>query len=394
MNNNFNIYIIQNIFYNIYFKSPIYIYPSFKDYLNKMLEDKKEKKDYLFSIAVIAIVGIVAIVLGVSAIKKTSITSLPSETLEMAETSEEVNLAGEAASTTQQTPPITVVYPNYGGYFEKGQNLPIQFLHTCQLKTFTIDLIKSGSLPVRRIASNVKPRPCIGVSTYTYNWIIPKNLAEGFDYRIRVSSVASTPRGKVTVFDESDYPFAIFNSTDCIDSDGLDYFTKGTVTSGIWGTSVDTCYSPDYLIEYYCNDIYVSSQWVYCREYENGVCKDGACVIPIRRNTPPVIIEVGKVPKPVVVGQEVNFWWRATDEDNDDLAWSVDFGDGTGGGAVCEGKPVPRVLTNPTSVPTTPCGWNFSVSHSWENPGEYVVNAEVSDGKGGSDNSLITIFVE
>ncbi len=73
-----------------------------------MLEDKKEKKDYLFSIAVIAIVGIVAIVaifLGVLSMKNNIVTTTKTATYDSAslETSSEIDLVGEAFTTCKDT---------------------------------------------------------------------------------------------------------------------------------------------------------------------------------------------------------------------------------------------------------------------------------------------------
>lgn len=83
----------------------------------------------------------------------------------------------------------------------------------------------------------------------------------------------------------------------------------------------------------------------------------------------------------VPTGQSVNFSWIATDPDNDDLSWSVDWGDSGGAGAC---SPVRS---------QTGARWNYTTSHAWARAGTYQVKATVSDCVGGSDSSTFTVTV-
>ena len=98
-------------------------------------------------------------------------------------------------------------------------------------------------------------------------------------------------------------------------------------------------------------------------------------------NSPPRIIGFPAIPTNIQPGQTVNFSWSATDADNDDLSWSVDFGN-SGGGSSC------------SSIRRRGgTGWNYSASHIWNQPGTYRVTATVSDCVGGSDSNSFTVQV-
>ncbi|OHA21804.1 MAG: hypothetical protein A2849_02635 [Candidatus Taylorbacteria bacterium RIFCSPHIGHO2_01_FULL_51_15] len=87
-------------------------------------------------------------------------------------------------------------------------------------------------------------------------------------------------------------------------------------------------------------------------------------------NRPPEIVTSVTNTESITKKKIVNFSWTAKDADNDDLAWSVDWGDGT---ALA---PTPRVCNQ------TGAGWNFSASHAWSEVGTYKVVVTVSDCKG------------
>ena len=99
-------------------------------------------------------------------------------------------------------------------------------------------------------------------------------------------------------------------------------------------------------------------------------------------NNPPKIISVPPIPTSIQPGQSVSFLLSATDPDNDDLVWSVDWGDGSGVGGACPSVPSANKQ-----------GWNFSASHIWQNAGTYYVKFGVNDCKGGSDSYQIKISV-
>ena len=104
----------------------------------------------------------------------------------------------------------------------------------------------------------------------------------------------------------------------------------------------------------------------------------------ISGNTSPKITTVSPIPTNIQPGQTVSFSWSATDANNDDLSWSVDWGDsGPQIGAVC--------MVNPPAG--TGQNWNYSASRAWANAGAYTVKVSVGDCKGGSDSSSFTVNV-
>ncbi len=74
----------------------------------------------------------------------------------------------------------------------------------------------------------------------------------------------------------------------------------------------------------------------------------------------------------------MSFSWVATDADNDNLAWSVGWGDGTGEAQTC-----PSYEKNSSIIR----------SHIWRQAGVYTVQATVSDCKGGSDTYSLSVTV-
>lgn len=112
-------------------------------------------------------------------------------------------------------------------------------------------------------------------------------------------------------------------------------------------------------------------------------------------NNPPKINGIPAVPVGIQAGQSVSFSWGATDADNDNLAWTFDWGDGVPGGFACP-SPVPTQNTGGTAVPAPvplPCGWNVTVAHAWQKAGTYSVKATASDGKGGTDTNALSVNV-
>jgi len=84
------------------------------------------------------------------------------------------------------------------------------------------------------------------------------------------------------------------------------------------------------------------------------------------------------IPANIQIGQTVSLSWTAVDSNNDNLVWSVDYGDSTGMAGTC-----PANTANPT----------FSTNHSWSNSGTYTVKVTVSDCKGNSDSSSVSVTV-
>ncbi|MBI2676153.1 MAG: hypothetical protein HYX24_06860 [Candidatus Aenigmarchaeota archaeon] len=141
-------------------------------------------------------------------------------------------------------------------------------------------------------------------------------------------------------------------------------------------------------------------------------------------NSPPKITRYPTISEKIRTGESGSFTWAAEDPDGDSLSWSVSWGDGAGMAQTCPAvwvttiptvpSPLPMATSNTataesgtatrtTSVaklpdtkplpPPSSSGRTFTSSHAWKNPGTYVVEATVSDCKGGSDSYSIKVFV-
>lgn len=99
-------------------------------------------------------------------------------------------------------------------------------------------------------------------------------------------------------------------------------------------------------------------------------------------NSSPKIIGFPAIQTGIQPGQSVNISLSATDSDNDDLSWSVDWGENIGEVSSCSS--VRR---------QTGTGWTFSKSHSWATAGVYKVKITVSDCVGGSDSYSFSVTV-
>jgi len=99
-------------------------------------------------------------------------------------------------------------------------------------------------------------------------------------------------------------------------------------------------------------------------------------------NMPPKI-NGGTSPTSVQVGQSATFGWSATDENNDDLSWGVEWGDGIGQAGTCSASPYGGTGRN----------WNYTTSHAWSQAGTYTVRVTVNDCKGGTNSNTFTVTV-
>lgn len=84
----------------------------------------------------------------------------------------------------------------------------------------------------------------------------------------------------------------------------------------------------------------------------------------------------------ILVGQSVNFAFSATDADNDNLTWIVNWGDSNTGDT-----------PGSCGVGQIGGGWKYNLSHTWNTVGTYNAKVTVSDCKGGtaSRNFIITV---
>ncbi|HBA46148.1 hypothetical protein A2W67_02125 [Candidatus Nomurabacteria bacterium RIFCSPLOWO2_02_40_28] len=117
-------------------------------------------------------------------------------------------------------------------------------------------------------------------------------------------------------------------------------------------------------------------------------------VIPaILTNNPPKIVS-STIQATILAEQSASFNFTATDLENDDLSWSVDWGDyakysgiyGTSGGSTGIACPVGGVKQNGTN-------YNFSPSYTWASVGNYEVTVSVSDCRGGTDSLKFRVNV-
>ncbi|OHA16107.1 MAG: hypothetical protein A3G52_04150 [Candidatus Taylorbacteria bacterium RIFCSPLOWO2_12_FULL_43_20] len=101
-------------------------------------------------------------------------------------------------------------------------------------------------------------------------------------------------------------------------------------------------------------------------------------------NGAPKIVGIPAIQTDIEAGKEINISMSATDPDNDDLMWSVDWdlGDDIDVGSSCS---ITRRQTG--------TGWSYNASHAWPQAGTYQVKVNVSDCVGGSDTYLFTVDI-
>ncbi len=104
--------------------------------------------------------------------------------------------------------------------------------------------------------------------------------------------------------------------------------------------------------------------------------------VPVPLNASPDIVSSMTVPSTILPGQVVNLGWKASDADNDDLSWQVDFGDSASMGTPCQ---IPHLQNGKDRV--------FQTNHAWSQAGTYQINVSVSDCVGGSDSELSSIVI-
>ncbi len=100
------------------------------------------------------------------------------------------------------------------------------------------------------------------------------------------------------------------------------------------------------------------------------------------KNSEPQIITTSTSIGNIQPGQSVGFSWSAVDSDNDDLSWSVNWGDNINENGLCN-----------ATRRNTGSGWNYSTKHTWAKAGTYQVEVSVSDCVGGVDSYSFTVRV-
>ncbi len=94
------------------------------------------------------------------------------------------------------------------------------------------------------------------------------------------------------------------------------------------------------------------------------------------------VLNLFAVPTYVNVGQSVSFNFSAIDENNDNLSWSIDWGEPPYVSGTCS-----------TTNSQQKQGWTWSGNHTWNTAGTYNAKVTVSDCKGGTASSNFTIRV-
>gem|GEM_PF-3350186 len=95
------------------------------------------------------------------------------------------------------------------------------------------------------------------------------------------------------------------------------------------------------------------------------------------------------VPTSIEVNQSVGFIFTASDPDNNDLRWSISWGDGTGEKGAC----VSAALAPTIEQKYPSYGTTYKPSHSWSGAGTYLVRATVDDCRGGMAETSFEIKV-
>ncbi|MFA5783020.1 MAG: peptidoglycan-binding protein, partial [Bacteroidales bacterium] len=103
--------------------------------------------------------------------------------------------------------------------------------------------------------------------------------------------------------------------------------------------------------------------------------------IIISTNSNPVLGPIA-VPISVNVGKSTNFYFSATDADNDNLCWSIDWGENSGGVGACS-----------TSNLQQKQGWTYNPNYTWNTAGTYNIKVTVFDSRGGSAFSSFNVNV-
>jgi peptidoglycan hydrolase-like protein with peptidoglycan-binding domain len=91
-------------------------------------------------------------------------------------------------------------------------------------------------------------------------------------------------------------------------------------------------------------------------------------------NIPPAIDPTITGPTTLNINQEGAWTITATDPNNDDLAWSVEWNTG-------EGRTIQTCSTSPSSNKQN---WSYNISHAWDTAGTYTVTVFTGDCRGGT----------
>ena len=320
---------------------------------------------------------------------------------------------GEGGETS--APSITVLSPNGGEVWQIGKNYGIKWVSSGLQNNnkIYIDLVKpsetmsGGSFAtiVARIATNI-------TDTGIFSWTIPQNIPLASNYKILIENEGGE------VLDKSDSYFKIVSSSTnppvisgISGPQSLNVNQMGTWTvnasdssggnlsySVIWGDEVLPQCS-----HFGCPASSTTSQQsaTFTHTYSfaaafnptftvtnsSGQSAKTSLSVNVGSTTTtnhnPVLGLIA-VPTSIQVGQSVNFNFSATDADNDDLGWSLSWGDNT---------PIIGSTCSSSGNKQTGAGWTWNGNHTWNTAGTYNVKVSVSDCRGGTADTSFSVNV-
>lgn len=106
------------------------------------------------------------------------------------------------------------------------------------------------------------------------------------------------------------------------------------------------------------------------------------------KNNPPKILAVNSQSE-AKAGQSVTFTAEASDSDNDELAWSVNWDDGT----IATTGGCPKYSSG-YNYYGKKASWNYKDNHIWSKPGVYTVVFTTSDCQSGTNSYSVKINIE
>ncbi|MCX6751592.1 MAG: peptidoglycan-binding protein [Candidatus Nomurabacteria bacterium] len=334
------------------------------------------------------------------------------------------------------TPSITVLSPNGGETYKMGQTYNIVWNSTGVDKVYIYLSKKDINGVVALIGDN------ISASLGKYPWTIPvdnSDIIKGGQFKIVISK-----DGADSTFDNSDNYFTITSPTGdgCLNGEvyssttgqkcsgptisqvsgpqSLTVGQTGTWTvnasdnsnpggasnltySVNWGDTITTCptsaacttatqapqQSATFTHTYSTAGTYTPTFTVTNSSGQSAKTSLSVTVKNlISTNHNPVLNPIA-VPVSVNAGKSYNFNFSATDADNDDLNWVINWGDSSGGGSTC----ILLQGGQDSCQGQNGSGWTFNMDHTWNTAGTYNVKVTVSDSKSGSASSNFSINV-
>ncbi len=293
-------------------------------------------------------------------------------------------------------PSITVLSPNGGENFEKGKTYPIRWssLYVSAVAIRVVDTLSYAEYRFEEDGLSENVATEVG----TYSWTVPQTIPVGRNYKVVI-----TDRTNSSIADMSNSIFSITAPITSAQPSISASPSSGTLTGAsptLWVDFVVSNYSPvgNEIVDFgdgsrsalgYTTSLNSRHDYNSSGTYSVKLLSGNSTTLamtqvtvlppPVVSNSAPRIITETALPSGIRVGESVNFSWTATDANNDDLTWSISWGD---------------VAESGTCVPgTSGKGTQKTASHSWSASGTYTVQVSVSDCKGGTDSRTFTVNV-